>query len=751
MDKIDDIRGEEALDRDELLTTEMNEVAEELAEKAHDMDASVDMPLDERSNKAEPFGMLMAKRLKRRSFMKGSAAVAAGTAAVAAPTIMMATDAEAGSKKDSLTFDPIEGSSEDTVIVPEGYEWYSILQWGQSLSPFVPDMTDEDLLSGEHLTKVGAKNQGDQFGYNCDAVEFFSMPTPDSNGKKNGLICVNHEYINSNLVYPGLFDTNDAGERLYPTMASYFEAFPNADQWARNTIGITVAEIEKKKGQWKLVQSSGFNRRITMDTNFALVGPARGNDFLKTTANTTGRRSKGTYNNCAAGGTPWGTYLSAEENTDGVFSNYSGLEAAIGESEDPADIKLLDMHRRLEPRETSFLGFEVFDDRFDVAKEPNEPFRFGWVCEVDPYDPASTPRKLTALGRFKHECATTIKAEDERCVVYMGDDARFEYVYKFVSAKKIKADRRRNRNLLNTGTLYVAKFNDDGTGEWMALDYDSQEVLQTATVEGTDIPQFDNQGEVLINARRAGDLLGATPMDRPEDVEANPVTRKVYIACTNNTRRKTENTIGDRQGRDVQEFPDIPNPRPVNSWGHIVEITEDNNDNTAETFTWDMFMLCGDPQSAAGRYLTQEEDLNDVDLETEQSLNRDDTYYAGFPYADLVAPIGAPDNISFDNKGNLWIVTDGGQPLGTNNGTFAVPTFGPNRGYLRQFMSGPIDSETCGAEFTPDNKTIFLNIQHPGDGGILGDATSDFPNGNGSEPRPSLIGVRNLRNKPVGK
>ena len=721
---------------------EVNEIAAELEGKAHNVDASVDMPLENRGNDSEPIGVLMAKRIKRRSFMKGTAAAASVSAMVATPGLT-GSKAEAASR-DTLKFDPIEGSTADDVIVPEGYEWYSILQFGQSLSPFVDDLSDADLVAGKHLTNKGAKNQAEQFGYNCDAVEFFSLPTPDANGKNNGLVCINHEYLNDNLVYPDRYS--------YGSTADYFEANPAADKWARNAIGMTVAEVERKRGKWQVVKSSGFNRRITMNTAFALTGPARKNDYLKTSANPAGTRVKGTYNNCAAGGTPWGTYLSAEENTDGVFSNFAGLETALSGSTDPKDIKLLDMHRRLQPASgSSYLGFEAFDDRFDVEKEPHEPFRFGWVCEVDPYDPGAAPRKLTALGRFKHECATTIEAASGHCVVYMGDDARFEYVYKFVSERKIKADRRRNKNLLNKGTLYVAKFNEDGTGEWMAVDYDSQEVLQNAKVEGTDIPQFDNQGEVLINARRAGDLLGATPMDRPEDVEANPVTRKVYVACTNNSRRTSGDSVAERDGRDVQQFPNGANPRPANSYGHIIEITEDGDDNTATTFTWDIFLLAGDPQSSTGRFLTQDEDLNDVDLASENALGRNDTYYAGFAHGDLVSPIGAPDNISFDKYGNLWIVTDGSQPTGVHNGTFAVPTEGPNRGYLRQFMSGPNDSETCGAEFTPDNRTLFLNIQHPGDRGIIGSPNSNFPNGGSSEPRPSLIGIRRKDNKPVGR
>ncbi|MEM9181999.1 MAG: alkaline phosphatase PhoX, partial [Pseudomonadota bacterium] len=376
-------------------------------------------------------------------------------------------------------------------------------------------------------------------------------------------------------------------------------------------------------------------------------------------------------------------------------------------------------------------------------QEPKEAFRFGWIVEIDPYNPRSTPKKRTAMGRFKHECATTIEASSGPLVVYSGDDARMEYIFKFVTEVHVSRVREENEDLLDSGTLYAARLNDDGSGEWLALDWATQPVLQDV---------FADQAEVLIHSRYAADLLGATPMDRPEDVEANPVTKQVYVACTNNTRRTQEANARNFQGRELSTLPDIQNPRGPNRWGHIVEITEDGDDNASETFRWEIFMLAGDPMSTDGQFLTS---LDDLQLPASQ----DTTYFAGYDDPTQVAAIGSPDNLNFDNFGNLWIVTDGSQPRGTNNGTFAVPTYGPNRGRLSQFASGPRDCEICGCEFTPDGQTLFLAIQHPGDGGSLEAPTSywprselfdpDFQDAAPVQPLPSLVAVvRNSRLTP---
>ncbi|GAB4142160.1 MAG: PhoX family phosphatase [Sphingomonadales bacterium] len=748
MDKtMDDMTGQEtSFDEVETAANEnvqdmaVHAMAEELRDRAQYEGDDVDRSLADRPEAGVPFGVIMANRLERRSFLKGAGAVASLPLVGGAVGALGAKDAHAAGG-DTLDFVPIVGTADDQIIVPEGYEWYPVIEWGQSLSAFTPDLSDDDIRAGRHLRPAGARNQGAQFGYNCDAIEFFPLPTPESDGRNNALVCVNHEFLSGRLLFefengptaPGVDDIRNAANVL-----EYMNANPAAARFSINAVGVAVAEIERKGGRWQLVQSSGFNQRITLNTPIRMGGPASNSKFLKTNANPNGRVVRGTYNNCASGATPWGTYLTCEENFEQPFGNFDSLVARLeAEGTDEAK-KLLDMHSRIPPNGgVSRMGLEGLFERFDVDKEPNEMFRFGWVVEIDPYDPAARPVKRTAMGRFKHEGAATIVAPDGRLVAYMGDDARFEYAYKFVTERKVNTrNRRANRNLLDRGTLYVAKFNDDGTGEWMPVDYDSQQALRDAKIEGTDIPQFENQDEVLINVRRAADILGATPMDRPEDFEANPVTRKAYLTLTNNSRREEANIV---------------NPRIPNRWGHIVEMTEDGNDNAATSFTWEIFLMAGDPTSGEGSLLTSKEDLNDIN---NGSLTTNDTYYAGFPFADQLASIGSPDNIGFDNDGNLWIVTDGAQPRGNNDGAFAVPTEGPNRGFLRQFMSSVPGSEVCGARFTPDNKTLFLNIQHPGDrsGFRIGNPLSNFPKFEGnSEPRPTLIGVRRLDNKRVGK
>ena len=263
---------------------------------------------------------------------------------------------------------------------------------------------------------------------------------------------------------------------------------------------------------------------------------------MRTSADKKGKNVIGTMNNCAGGMTPWGTYLTCEENFNYHFSG--ALDNNHPESEN---------HKRYNVP-SAYYRWGDHDHRFDIGKEANEPNRFGWVVEIDPLDPSSKPIKRTALGRFKHEGGETIIATDGRLVVYMGDDQRFEYLYKFVSRDKVNMENpKANRDLLDHGTLYVAKFYDEGYLEWLPLVHDNGP-LQT---------QFDSQAEILIEARRAADLLGATPLDRPEDVVPNRSNGKVYVMLTNNSKRTQANNA---------------NPRTKNHFGHIIEITELDND-----------------------------------------------------------------------------------------------------------------------------------------------------------------------------
>jgi secreted PhoX family phosphatase len=346
--------------------------------------------------------------------------------------------------------------------------------------------------------------------------------------------------------------------------------------------------------------------------------------------------------------------------------------------------------------------------RFDLAKEPNEPNRFGWVVEIDPYDAQSTPVKHTALGRMAHEGATVIVAKDGRPVVYMGDDARFEYLYKFVAAGRVDPQNRRaNLGLLDSGTLSVARFRDDGTGEWLPLVHGQGALTETNG--------FRSPAEVVIGARRAADLVGATKMDRPEDVEPNWKTGKVYAVMTGNENRKPEQV-------------DKANPRAGVKFGHIIELVEDGGDHTAARFRWEMFILAGDPKNTS--------------------------HQASYQGRTDVDPFGMPDNLAFDDAGRMWVATDGNDDtLGPNDGVWVVETEGPERGRARQFLSGPMGAEICGPAFTPDNRTLFVAIQHPGltDGATDAQPGSRFPDYRPDmPPRPSLIAVYRADGGKVG-
>ncbi|HAP89226.1 MAG TPA: phosphatase, partial [Arthrobacter bacterium] len=421
---------------------------------------------------------------------------------------------------------------------------------------------------------------------------------------------------------------------------------------------------------------------------------------------------KGTLGNCSGGTTPWGTILSGEENFNGYFVS-PGTSAS-------------DKRYGLTSSSTA-RKWELDDPRFDTrnAGYENETNRFGWIVEVDPFDPTSTPKKHSALGRFKHEGANVIVAESGHVVAYMGDDEKFDYLYKFVSADTYReGDRAHNMTLLSEGNLYVAKFTGnsplaeitgvgnapadgsfDGTGQWLPLVVDGASAVPGMTVE-----------EVLVYTRLAADKVGPTKMDRCEDVQPSLLTGKVYVACTNNSDR---GKVGKEGATEV-------NPRNANRDGHIVEITE-TGDQTSINFTWNLLMVCGDPSTG------------------------DVTYFSGFP-VDKVSPISCPDNLAFDSVGNLWISTDGAPSgIGKADGLFKVTLEGAERGKVEQFLAVPREAETCGPIVHDDERNVFVSVQHPGEEGSFADQHSFFPDyvaegttptrGQVRAPRPSVVQV----------
>jgi uncharacterized protein len=410
---------------------------------------------------------------------------------------------------------------------------------------------------------------------------------------------------------------------------------------------------------------------------------------MQTAADPAGRTVLGTLNNCAHGYTPWGTYLACEENWNGYFVN-RGVRP-------PEQIRY----------GVSANGFgyrwHEHDERFDAELHPNETNRFGWVVEIDPWNPDSMPVKRTALGRIKHEGAWITVAKNGQVVAYTGDDERFEYIYKFVSRYQYNPNSRAaNRDLLDEGTLYVAKFNDDGTGQWLALEYGMNGL--------TPANGFNSQAEVLIKTRQAADRAGATRMDRPEWIAVHPDTQEVYCALTNNSARTAANV-------------DAANPRGQNVFGHIIRWREAGGDATATTFEWDIFVNCGDPANP---------DPN--------------------KQGDIVGDIyGSPDGLWFDNDGRLWIQTDistnvVGRGDYINIGNNQMLCADPVTGETRRFLTGPRGCEVTGVITTPDQTAMFVNIQHPGE--PVGDrsdpgnpkAVSSWPDGDaGGRPRSSTV------------
>ncbi|WP_375410669.1 PhoX family phosphatase, partial [uncultured Methylobacterium sp.] len=422
------------------------------------------------------FGDIVAARFDRRDLLRGLLGVGA-IAAVVTPRAL-AADAAARVTASPFPFKEIAAGSDERHYVAEGHDADVLIRWGDPVLPGAPAFDPRD---------QSAAAQAQQFGYNNDFVGYFPMPGA-ADPAAHGLLVVNHEYTSEELMFPGL-GRQDIKSVALKGMTADLVGIEMAAH------GGTVIEIRKVDGKWAVVKDSPYARRITATTPMAITGPAAGSGRLKTKADPDGRSVLGMINNCAGGTTPWGTWLTCEENINYYFSGKLADDSPEARS-----------HKRIGIPGNAY-AWGRFDPRFDVGAEPNEPNRFGWVVEIDPFDPGSVPRKRTAMGRFKHEGAAGIVSKDGRYVVYQGDDQRFDYVYKFVTADAVAADRQANRDLLDRGTLHVARFDADGRGTWLPLVFG----------QGPLTPQngFSSQADVLISARLAADALGATKMDRP--------------------------------------------------------------------------------------------------------------------------------------------------------------------------------------------------------------------------------------------
>ncbi len=597
------------------------------------------------------FDSLAEKAISRRQFLSASAVFGASAFVFGCSTY--STDKNSAKKYLDLAFTPVGASVSDTITVPVGFKWHTVASWGDPLW--------SKGVEFDQASRGTGASQELAFGDNNDGMALFTH-------KGRNILTVNNEYVNRSIFH---------GNRP--------EGAPiNADDVRKSKAGhgVSVMEIMQKNGQWKIVKDSPYNRRITADTAMSLTGPVRGHELVKTSADPKGETALGTFNNCGNGETPWGTYLACEENFNGYFSS------SDENYQTSAELKRYGVKNK-----DRGYKWASADERFDISKHPTEPNRFGYIVEIDPLNPNSTPKKRTAMGRFKHENAEVVVADNDHVVVYMGDDERGEFLYKFVSKNKY-SKRGNNSDLLENGTIYVAKFADDGKGQWLAL---------TPETTGMTI------AEICVHTRIAGSKVGATTMDRPEWVAANPLKPEVCCALTNNKNRGVKPNAGG------DETPlNGPNPRVENNYGQIVRWTEDKGDHTATTFSWDLFVTAGNP-----------------------TVHKD--AYAGSSNISEANIFNSPDGIKFDSYGRLWIQTDGKY---TNKDDYA--NMGNNQmllgntqtGEIRRFMTGPKECEITGITWSADKKTMFVGIQHPGEKG-----NSHWPNGGNSVPRSSVVAI----------
>ncbi|MBB5720702.1 hypothetical protein FHS72_000306 [Loktanella ponticola] len=605
------------------------------------------------------FDAVVETAISRRGFLSGIVAFGSGAAVMGAGTLLSSTSVEAQAAG-RFGFDPIAIQTDNTIHVPTGYSWSPVAKWGEPLFSDAEDLSQD--------FGVGVASSDRVFGENTDGMETFVV-----DGRQ--VIAVNHEYVNTKINLP----QNADGAVL------------SADDvlTLQNMQGVTVMEVAESADGWGIVVDSDLNRRITQLTPMAISGPAAGHDLMKTDADPDGMTILGTMNNCGAGKTPWGTYLTCEENFNGYFGSTD------------ADFVAPDGYARYGIGAEGRYAYEKFDARFDTSKNPNEPNRFGYVVEIDPSDPTAMPVKHTALGRFKHENAAVVIAPDGRVVVYLGDDERGEFLYKYVSTG-VYTPGGPTDTLLSDGQLYAAKFDTNMTGEWLAL-----------TPEATGM----DAAEIAIFTRTAASAVGATTMDRPEWVAVNPVAVEAYCALTNNSRRGPDFT--NAGGDPAVAIEGSPNPRDANNYGQIVRWRPENDDHAAIDFTWDLYVMAGNP--------TVHDDLN----AGSDNINEGNLF-------------NSPDGMMFDSTGMLWIQTDGDDSneegyAGMGNNQMLAGD--PATGQIERFMTGPNGSEVTGLAWSADKRTMFVGIQHP---------SAPFPDGDGMLARSSIVAIKRDDNALVG-
>ena len=646
---------------------------------------------------------LIEARIARRSFLGGSAAALASTGGVGALLAAMPGEAAAISNEPLLGFQGVPVSSADAVVVPPGYDAKVLIAWGDPVSDgpsYKPDASNT------------AAEQAQQWGMHNDGMVYFPL-----RGSSRGLLVQNHEYTDDGLLFTdGTANWN--AEKTNKALNAHGVGIVEVRRVGRDGDDDGKGRAGARKGQWQVVRPSKYARRITAQTPMLIAGPAAGDARLRTSADPTGKHVLGTINNCAMGYTPWGTYLACEENFNGYFFRTTS----------PDNRTALEKRYGIAPFGNPGANYHTTHPRFNADTEPNEPNRFGWVAEIDPYEPKSTPIKRTGLGRLKHEGAWVQEARDGRVVVYMGDDERNEYIYRYVSEGPWKKMMRAGRHPLDHGILYVARFSAGGSGEWLPLT-PSNPALAAWTM-----------ADILINTRGAADAVGATMMDRPEWIDTFPDKLTAVATLTNNNRRgSTPPSVNAANGTTIAGSArppvDATNPRAINNYGHIITWSY-LKDWTEPDFRWDIFALAGDPANAA-----------------HGSTVIGDKY-------------GSPDGIYVAPSGRLWIQTDVSTST-INAGAYAG--FGNNQMLCadpytretRRFLVGPNQCEITGVFVTPDERTMFVGIQHPGEPAselsnpasplaVSGWPANQFPDVGGGRPRSACVVITKADGGKIG-
>ncbi|MGL4936342.1 PhoX family protein [Shewanella sp.] len=680
--------------------------------------ATFDPTLYNKSNN-EPFSQVLDKHLSRRHFVKSGLGLGAMTAFAGMGLTACGSDNSATPKpveptipvppsKSSakLNFTSVPGARLDAVVVPEGYSAQVLAPWGTPLNSKAAPWKADGSNS--------ADDQANAVGMHHDGMHFF----PLNNAANDGLLCINHEYIDEMALHPN-GPTVDATSKLRTLVDEVRKEI--------NAHGVTVVRIKLVNNQWEVVTNDNYNRRFTGGSVFDIAGPLAYSPLLETRYSPDGSQARGTLNNCGNGYTPWGTYLTCEENWPEYFVNRGTLsrdQTRIGISKTTTRYGWDDLAGQDEERLDEFGRFDITPKGVSALDDyRNEANGHGYIVEIDPYNPTSRAVKRTALGRFRHEGCTFGKLTEGKPVVfYSGHDARFEYIYKFVSAAVWDAKDANSSNRLQTGnkymdegTLYVAKFNENGGGVWLPLTLNSQ------TTDGKTLgDSFATLGELVINTAGAADLVGATPMDRPEWCAVDPFTGSVYLTLTNNSKRTEANPA---------------NPRLKNNFGHIIRWDEGDKDTE---FSWDIFVFGSPSDGNADTNLSGLTDINQF---------------------------ASPDGLAFDKRGILWVQTDNSAKEvadKTNDQMLAIvpstlvdaqqkplPVRQNNQMELKRFFVGPNDCEVTGFAISPDYTSMFANIQHPGNWPYSSNAAEATPTGQVIRPRSATVIIRKLDGKAV--